>query len=387
MWKATRLHACTAPPQVFFSLLQPAPHTKAVPRQQAARCRATNAASVDAYNAGMAAAPQPAKHVPADAVTRSQLNHAMLLGNRGLGCGMMCRPYRHLPVVIDCLCTPPYSPARAVRCAWGKAQEASSLSVLLHLLPDCILHEVGLCLVDPADLQQRYGFSVGHLPPLGASPDGLLQRPATNSQPSKANASSAPSSRSKGTDPRAELLDLLQQMDHMDLQSSLQDVAADSSSFAEADLEVVEVKNTCPFGYHSKFSGAIAVVDQGPRDRVLPLWVPQLQMEMLAAGTQRALLVTRSATKGVTVFRMERDEGYIKAMLDVLAYLHKTYVLPRRAPGGQPYKEYAQYTAFLQHTKRVAKSAVVVLHDAHAHRFAPERNMRLMLDDAPCIDD
>lgn len=299
--------------------------------------------------------------------------------------GALGKPHAALQVgFVTVIMHTVYALCRAVRCAWGKAQEASSLSVLLSLYPDCMVHEVGLCLVDPAELQLRYGFSLGHLPPMGASPDGLLQRPCCVGQ--RADKEAPPGS------PRSALVDLLEQLDHMDLGGRLaqQDVLATSAGTEDGVLEVVEIKNTCPFGKPRKrsFSEDYGLFDQGPRAQVPPTWVPQLQMEMLAAKTERAVLVTRSATKGVTVFRMERDDAYIKDMLSVLGYLHKTYVLPRRPPGGQPYKALgAQYTQFVQHTKRVAKAAVVEMHDANAHRFAPARNMRLLLDNAPCLDD
>ncbi len=50
----------------------------------------------------------------------------------------------------------------------------------MHAMPEAALEEVGLCRVDPLVLQERYGFAHGALPPMGASPDGLIrQRRAT----------------------------------------------------------------------------------------------------------------------------------------------------------------------------------------------------------------
>lgn len=48
-------------------------------------------------------------------------------------------------------------------------------------MPEGALEEVGLCRVDPLVLRERYGFSHGALPPMGASPDGLIrqQRPTS----------------------------------------------------------------------------------------------------------------------------------------------------------------------------------------------------------------
>ena len=51
-------------------------------------------------------------------------------------------------------------------------------------MPQAALEEVGLCRVDPAVLRELYGFAPGELPPLGASPDGLIRQ----RQPSPASA-------------------------------------------------------------------------------------------------------------------------------------------------------------------------------------------------------
>jgi hypothetical protein len=64
----------------------------------------------------------------------------------------------------------------AVRCKWGNTQEATALFELMHALPEGSLEEVGLCMVDPVVLQERYGFAPGRLPPMGATPDGLMRQ-------------------------------------------------------------------------------------------------------------------------------------------------------------------------------------------------------------------
>ncbi len=68
----------------------------------------------------------------------------------------------------------------AVRCKWGNTQEATALFELMHALPEGSLEEVGLCIVDPATLESRYGFAPGRLPPMGASPDGLMRQRHTS---------------------------------------------------------------------------------------------------------------------------------------------------------------------------------------------------------------
>lgn len=391
-------------------------------------------------------------------------------------CVCVCITYIHTPLLL-CLC-------RAVRCAWGSAQEPATLAVLLSLLPHCAIHEVGLCLVDATMLQERYGFAVGALPPLGASPDALLQHPPLGGLPCGAgttwgggvdgywgcaggswlegmsagqSAKQAAAGRTtrrsvqKSDDgdsddgdsydgdtrdtssipvaesSRASLLQLLQEMDRLDIEEKAAAVLpvllgqveneqgpienegrqVENKETQEKDngtqiedkdyyntpgiylpgvLEVVEVKNTCPFTQkttrrsNGKLRRTYHVEDKGPRDGVLEMWVPQLQMEMLAANTNTALLVTRSATRGVRMFRMARDDGYIGAMLEVLAFLYATYVQRQRCPGPEPYKELRGYVGFLQRTRTLAREAQQVLHDEDAHRYAPGGDMRLLLD-------
>ncbi len=58
--------------------------------------------------------------------------------------------------------------------AWGTAQEGASLWALMHALPKSKLLEAGLFCVDQACFPKAWGFKPGELPPMGASPDGLL---------------------------------------------------------------------------------------------------------------------------------------------------------------------------------------------------------------------
>ena len=64
----------------------------------------------------------------------------------------------------------------SIRCKWGSVQEATALWELMHAMPEGALEEVGLCRVDPLVLREGYGFAHGALPPMGASPDGLIRQ-------------------------------------------------------------------------------------------------------------------------------------------------------------------------------------------------------------------
>ncbi|KAG2496761.1 hypothetical protein HYH03_005170 [Edaphochlamys debaryana] len=56
-----------------------------------------------------------------------------------------------------------------VRCAWGRTQEGAALAALMEVFPASSVHEIGLCSVEPALVGAWPA-----LPPLAASPDGLI---------------------------------------------------------------------------------------------------------------------------------------------------------------------------------------------------------------------
>lgn len=164
----------------------------------------------------------------------------------------------------------------AVRCAWGSAQEGSTLLALMRLLPGSRLGEVGLCCLEAADLPPEWGFAPGSLPPLGASPDGIIHH--CGPPAAAAAAAAVLDGPAAGGELEAALAGL-----------ALEDRARCCVGVAGL-TEVVEVKNTCPFGTSTRRGGngkvksGFVVSDRGPRDQVPPEWVPQLQLHMLAAG-------------------------------------------------------------------------------------------------------
>ena len=220
-----------------------------------------------------------------------------------------------------------------LRCAWGTVQEAATLRALCDIFPEASLREVGLCALGTAALPQEWGFAPGSLPPLGASPDGLIEFHADGG----------------------------------------------------ATLEVVEVKNTCPFdsspGTSRRGANRFLVRDRGPRRQVEPLWVPQLQLHMLCAGAASALLVSRSATHGVRVFRVARDDAYLRLMLCVLSELWTEHVARRRPPPPDALGRLPQHGELLRRTQAIARAAQVV-RDVPEEDMptVPKRDLRFFLD-------
>lgn len=76
--------------------------------------------------------------------------------------------------------------------AWGSTQEAAALFSVIHLFPNSQLQEVGLCWVDPKrHIPKSWGFQSDSLPPLGASPDGLIRHRSVATAPASAEGSYA----------------------------------------------------------------------------------------------------------------------------------------------------------------------------------------------------
>jgi hypothetical protein len=235
---------------------------------------------------------------------------------------------------------------QSIRLQWGSAQEPVALLAALNYLhrldPAILLAESGMCLLEaleemsstdapsstpssgvrPRALYQyiQQWLTAQTLPLLGASPDGMIHHP-------------------------------------------------------DGSMSVLEVKCSSPFSQSSQGLQVRPSRDRG-RDRSVPAWhIPQLQLEMLCAGSRcsHALLLVLSID-GAVLYRLERDEQY---MLEMLGWARSFYVqhiqgvarhrvkapLPnyfspkRRGQGADRSQAYA---AFLQRTQQLAKRAQVV---------------------------
>ncbi|KAK9787613.1 hypothetical protein WJX73_001321 [Symbiochloris irregularis] len=230
-----------------------------------------------------------------------------------------------------------------VRLAWGTAQEAAALAGLMAAFPTSTLHEIGLCWLDTSTLPTDWGFLADSLPPLAASPDGLLFSP---------------------------------QEDIWD--SALADDAAGSPACSS---EIVEVKNTCPFR-RSRGGSSFYIHDMGPRSHVPVMWVAQMQMEMLACPhkSPSALLVSRSATQGMTIFRMERSPEFQRSMLSVISRFWTEYVCKGVRPPENVHSDRGSsaHMDLLSLVRNVADSCEVVMHIEEPGK-APNHDARVFL--------
>lgn len=219
----------------------------------------------------------------------------------------------------------PWAAARAMRCkmaarrgeggvrmAWGSAQEAGTVATLMLHHPECVCEEVGLCCVDVDRWRDEWGLGATSVPPIGASPDAIVRFPTKDS----------------GSGPGWERL-------------------------------VVEVKNHSPFRRDPGKPGVFYVNDRTPFETPPPYHVPQLQMEMLAADTNAGLLCMQSATRGVRVFRIERDDEYCAGMLRTLGAMHEEYVLRGREPPERMFSDRDWYFDLVRRTVKIAKGATL----------------------------
>lgn len=299
-----------------------------------------------------------------------------------------------------------------VRCAWGSAQEAAALAALLEALPrGATLEEIGLAILSPDNLptaELRAAALAGELPPLGASPDAMI-RP-----------------------------------------------------HAGAPLEAVEVKNVCPFfdlpdrprssrsgptiigsgptiigsGSGGANRGTNRVGPSGPvrrfgayprylpqeERRLLPpfklkaphesvptMYVPQVQVEMLVTGARVATYVSASASQGLNLIRVARDDAYLTELLHFLRKFW-TSVRLRQRPSDELFwrgstvgsvagerrgdrkardgaldeaDDVARYERFLRRTRQISEGTRVSRHIARPWRrdaSASADSKRLFLD-------
>lgn len=198
----------------------------------------------------------------------------------------------------------------SICCSWGTVQEPASLLQVAGAFPSSQLVEVGLCRLSPASLPVDWGFGPGSLPPIGASPDALIRHrtpPLVAAGGLQATAGSGPPAVQQAAPAAVAPWDIDSLLARLQLvggastpplapagntsgssSSATAPAASASCTSGEQLLEVVEVKNTCPFG-HSRRGGRLrtsefAVSDRGPRAAVPQEWVPQLQLHMLCAG-------------------------------------------------------------------------------------------------------
>ncbi|KAK9850983.1 hypothetical protein WJX84_009134 [Apatococcus fuscideae] len=244
--------------------------------------------------------------------------------------------------------------AGRVRMAWGTAQEPASLYSLLTAFPDSQLGETGS---QPASTQKP---RVTNPRRAGRPQVAVLSGSAANV--ASATQGEAGRNVAAALGPNGMPSDPSQQATQSPLRQPRPIERWVPEGGDDVVLEVVELKNTCPFQEAGTLSHnrkgqlrrQFRISDPGPREQVPTYWVPQLQLEMLTSGAQYALLVSRSATQGIRMFRMERCDQFLRLMLQHVSLLYTHHVIPRRAPPADLHWRSPDYQQLLHLTKQIS---------------------------------
>lgn len=215
-----------------------------------------------------------------------------------------------------------------IRMAWGTVQEATSILAALNYLSklNATVEEAGLQPLEALGDDERAALPAG-LPPIGASPDGIVRWP-------------------------------------------------------DGRVEPFEVKNHAPYANnpkrHEEGAPPFQIRDPGPYDEVAIWHVPQLYLHMLCLGSKcsSALFMSASATRGVNLFRLHRDEALMDAMLRLVARFAAEYGSGRPPPEPDYFWGTAGYAQLLDGLRRASRENVeLVAHipDAEVQRGRGQR--------------
>jgi len=267
-----------------------------------------------------------------------------------------------------------------VRMSWGNSQEATSVLTALNYfcgIDECtVIHEVGMCGSRYDDMEDEMnGVKIG------ATPDALIH-------------------------------------------------------YADGTVEVLEVKNHCPFvlnkqqipsrsnngsKYRKKKKGGKKKKQSGSKkeddnhqhrdrddvipksylirdfqleQRVPPVYIPQLMMEMYCTGDNcnAATMVRQTATKGAILLRLKRCEHWIEEMKYFLGKFQTEFVKTTKCPSDNFFwsdDSNSRYHKFLQSTKDLSESVEQVAYIEHAkiQRMVLERGAGRHMNDVPLFLD
>jgi hypothetical protein len=131
---------------------------------------------------------------------------------------------------------------------------------------------------------------------------------------------------------------------------------------------------SCRIGNECVFSHSAAT--KVCKHHALAPWnVPQVMLEVYALGPAcvTGYMVSCSATKGVVVLKLDRDNAYIRLMLLLLSKFCAKFVSTRLSPPLDFFRGDADYDAFLEATVRISNTPwpVAIIDDTFIQR-APE---------------
>jgi hypothetical protein len=174
-----------------------------------------------------------------------------------------------------------------MRLVWGRTHEAAAVLAAVGCVPGCVYEEATLFTLTPGKVPP--GVDFGRLPPMGATPDGLLRGgewPET--------VGPCPVCMKLGED---------------------------------RCLVSLEVKNVCPFAADPSGAG-LKLRSRPPGSRVPLHHVPQLLLEMATTGAHRAMYVSFSEGYGLTAVLVEREDA-LEALTAILLAVASVHALKR----------------------------------------------------------
>ena len=125
-----------------------------------------------------------------------------------------------------------------------------------------------------------------------------------------------------------------------------------------------QVKNHAPFATCRRRGEPDAppfeVRDPGPYDEVAVWHVPQLYLHMLCLGEacQSALFMSASATRGVNIFRLRRDERLMHLILRFVTRFASEYGGGRPAPPPDYFWDEPEYETLLEGLRLASREQV-----------------------------
>ena len=141
--------------------------------------------------------------------------------------------------------------------------------------------------------------------------------------------------------------------------------------YADGALDVLEVKSVAPF-VRGSGNATMELYDRGPHDNLASWIVPQVMLEIYAAGASGAILVSTSATRGAIIMRVPRDDAYIESMLGFVDSFYERYCDPAAPLEPEPcFNGGADFDAFVKRTGEIAREATLVERVPNLQRAPP----------------
>jgi len=221
-----------------------------------------------------------------------------------------------------------------IRKDWGRAQEATAILSAVNYFGrrSADVEEAGLQPFEALPDSQRVRLPSG-LPPMGASPDAIVR-------------------------------------------------------WHNGTVEPLEVKCRAPFADFSTRAmetGAMPLElrDPGPHDDIAVWHIPQMYMHMLCLGEacSSAIFMSASATRGVNIFRVRRDEALLQDMLRFVAIFHADYCSGCPPPPPNFFWDLPEYALLLENLKHAGRNHVeFVAHIPDDEVQRAGKNQRFFLD-------